>query len=182
MARPCGLWGSASSSRSNACRCCPAGREMARQGQTRAPVLRVARDEPLAQIDEAPRRAERAVGALEPLEREIRALGHGLHQRLPRLDGAGEVALPLARRRRGSGRPARCRRRCRSRPGTSSPRAATSPARPAGRADLVAQEAEDLLVLRAGAARRWPRSARARARPRPTDAGLRSSFCRLTSA
>src|SRR5678815_190929 len=72
------------------------GGVMPRQCQTRSPVLRVARNDPLAQIDKAPRCSQRSVCALETLEREICAIGDGLHERLPRFDRSGEVALSLA--------------------------------------------------------------------------------------
>ena len=71
------------------------GREVPRQRQSCTPVLRVAGNEPLTEIDESPRCADGAIRALEPLEGEIRPLRHVVHQLFPRLDGAGEVALPL---------------------------------------------------------------------------------------
>src|SRR5688572_16202296 len=72
-----------------------AGREVPREGQTRSPVLRIAADHPLTEIDEAPRCGQRAVRALKTFEREIRAVGDRLHERFPGLDRGGHVALTL---------------------------------------------------------------------------------------
>ena len=66
-----------------------AGRcEVARQRESRAPVLLITPNESLAEIDEPLRRAEGMVGALESLEGEERLFRHGVDQALPRLDRA----------------------------------------------------------------------------------------------
>ena len=51
------------------------GREVPGEGEARAPVLRVRRNQLVAERRIAIRRAERRVGALEPREGEVGALG-----------------------------------------------------------------------------------------------------------
>src|SRR2546423_1983394 len=60
-----------------------------RQREPRPPVLRILRDEPLAQLREPSRRAERRIRPLATAERQMRAAGSLARGRFPRLDGAG---------------------------------------------------------------------------------------------
>ncbi len=125
----------------------PRSGQVPRQRQARTPPLRVPVDQPLAQLDEPLRRPKRPVRPLQPVEREIRVVRHRLDQLFPRLDRRGQVPLPLADvpeiQVRGDGARIdvdRVRERARGAGGLTGSLLRA--------ADLVAQEPEDLLVVR----------------------------------
>ena len=73
-----------------------AGREMTRQRQPRAPVLRVVVDQPPAEAREPLRRSGPDRQRLEPIEREVGAIRRDVNQLLPDRGGLALVALQHA--------------------------------------------------------------------------------------
>src|SRR6185503_6301961 len=122
------------------------GGQVLRQRESRPPVLRVLRDQPLAELREPPRGAQGRVGALEACECEVRAVRRLARERFPCLHGGGDVSLALAHvaevevgRRRSWIDVDRLDE------GTS--RGVSLAVARAGVADLVGQEGENLPVL-----------------------------------
>src|SRR5215510_7183188 len=72
-------------------------REMPRQREPAAPVLRALGDVAFAQIDEASRCSKGPIRALQALERQVRAIGQCPHERFPRVDRALKLALRESR-------------------------------------------------------------------------------------
>src|SRR4030095_7643057 len=117
----------------------------------RPPVLRILRNEPLAQLPEAPLRAQLCVRAFETLKREMRPIGNFACERLPCLDRAGDVALLLSNvaevQVRGGSTRIDVDGLGKRAPGGSSVAGATL-----RRADFVGQKRENLLVFGAASA------------------------------